>query len=80
MARFDRDEVVAHHRRLIRAPNLVLAVAGDVEPDTLAARVFEEECVALPEALKLCIEGRVRVSGNRVTLTTETPPELQTDP
>ena len=38
---------------------------GDT-PDTLAARVFEQECEALPEALQLLAEGRVHVEG-RVT-------------
>ncbi len=36
---FDTESVAAHHARLIRAPNLVLAVAGDVEPDALAKRL-----------------------------------------
>jgi zinc protease len=35
----DRDAIVAHHRRLVKAANLVLAVAGDVDPDTLAGQV-----------------------------------------
>ena len=29
--------------------------------DTLAARVFEQECIAYPEAIKLFHEGRVKV-------------------
>jgi len=36
---FDVDLLAAHHARLVRAPNLVLAVAGDVDPDETAARV-----------------------------------------
>jgi len=32
----DREALVEHHARLVRAPNLVVAVAGDVEPDTMA--------------------------------------------
>jgi zinc protease len=32
----DRDAVRAHHERLVRAGNLVLAVVGDVEPDRVA--------------------------------------------
>jgi formyltetrahydrofolate-dependent phosphoribosylglycinamide formyltransferase len=35
-------------------------------PDTLAARVFEAECEAYPEALQLIAEGRVVVEGRRV--------------
>jgi zinc protease len=36
---FDVGAVRAHHDWLIRAPNLVLAVAGDVDPDQVASRV-----------------------------------------
>lgn len=32
-------------------------------PDTLAARVFEQECIAFPEALKLFEQGRVSFDG-----------------
>ncbi len=35
-------------------------------PDTLADRVFEQECLAYPEAIKLFAEGRLQVDGNRV--------------
>jgi phosphoribosylglycinamide formyltransferase-1 len=35
-------------------------------PDTLAARVFAEECKAYPEALRLLGEGKLRVEGRRV--------------
>jgi formyltetrahydrofolate-dependent phosphoribosylglycinamide formyltransferase len=35
-------------------------------PDTLAARVFEQECEAFPEAIRLFAEGRLRVDGRRV--------------
>jgi zinc protease len=37
--RFGREELLAHHERLVRADNLVLAVAGDVDPDRTAALV-----------------------------------------
>jgi len=43
-------------------------VLDDDTPDTLAARVFEQECLAFPEAIRLFIEGRLRVEGNRVYL------------
>jgi len=33
---FDIDAVIAHHERLIRPDNLVLGVAGDVDPDAVA--------------------------------------------
>jgi zinc protease len=39
VASFDVERVSAHHERLVRARNLVLAVAGDVDPDETAARV-----------------------------------------
>jgi phosphoribosylglycinamide formyltransferase-1 len=40
-------------------------VAEDDTPDTLAARVFEQECLAYPEAIRLFAEGRIKVEGNR---------------
>jgi folate-dependent phosphoribosylglycinamide formyltransferase PurN len=40
-------------------------VEDDDTPDTLAARVFEQECLAYPEAIKLFGEGRLEVEGNR---------------
>ena len=38
-------------------------------PDTLAARVFEQETEAFPEALQLIAEGRVKVEGHRARIT-----------
>ncbi len=43
-------------------------VLDDDTPDTLAARVFEAECEAYPEALQLLAAGRVRVEGRRVRI------------
>jgi phosphoribosylglycinamide formyltransferase 1 len=43
-------------------------VHDDDTPDTLAARVFEAECAAYPEALRLIAAGRVRVEGRRVRI------------
>jgi phosphoribosylglycinamide formyltransferase-1 len=40
---------------------------GD-SPDTLAARVFQAECEAYPEAIRLLAEGRVTVQGRRVVI------------
>lgn len=40
-------------------------VLEDDKPDTLAARVFEEECLAFPQAIRLIAEGRVRVEAGR---------------
>jgi formyltetrahydrofolate-dependent phosphoribosylglycinamide formyltransferase len=42
-------------------------------PQSLGERVFREECIALPEALRLCIEGRVEVHGRRVTIQSDGP-------
>ncbi len=41
-------------------------VKEDDTPDTLAARVFEQECVAYPEAIRLFAEGRLSVEDDRV--------------
>ena len=41
-------------------------VADDDTADTLAARVFEQECLAYPEAIRLFGEGRLQVDGHRV--------------
>jgi phosphoribosylglycinamide formyltransferase-1 len=41
-------------------------VTSDDTPDTLAARVFEAECEAYPEAIQLIAEGRVVLEGRRV--------------
>jgi len=43
----------------------VPVLAGDT-PDTLAARVFEQELVAYPEAIRFFAEGRLRVEGQAV--------------
>jgi zinc protease len=39
VSRFDVDLLRAHHDRLIRPENLVVAVAGDVDPDEIAAGI-----------------------------------------
>jgi formyltetrahydrofolate-dependent phosphoribosylglycinamide formyltransferase len=41
-------------------------VLEDDTPDSLAARVFVEECEAYPEAIRLFAEGRLRLEGRRV--------------
>ncbi|MFC1763090.1 phosphoribosylglycinamide formyltransferase [Planctomycetota bacterium] len=43
-------------------------VEEDDNPDTLAARVFEQECLALPEAVRLFAEGRIQVENNSVRI------------
>ena len=41
-------------------------VLDDDTPDTLAARVFEKECEAYPEAIQLFAEGRLKIDGRKV--------------
>jgi phosphoribosylglycinamide formyltransferase-1 len=41
-------------------------VLDDDTPDSLAARVFEQECEAYSEAIRLFAEGRLRLEGRRV--------------
>jgi formyltetrahydrofolate-dependent phosphoribosylglycinamide formyltransferase len=43
-------------------------VKDDDTPDTLAARVFEQECLAYPEAIELFAEGRLAVAEGRVRI------------
>jgi len=38
----------------------------DDTADTLAARIFAQECEAYPEAIRLFAEGRLRIEGRRV--------------
>jgi phosphoribosylglycinamide formyltransferase-1 len=37
-------------------------------PETLAARVFEQECIAYPQAIRLFAEGRLLVKDGRVRI------------
>ncbi len=37
--------------------------------DTLAARVFQAECEAYPEAIELLLAGKATVQGRRVVIT-----------
>src|SRR5206468_12914990 len=41
-------------------------VFDDDTPDTLAARVFEQECEAYPDAIRLFAEGQLSIEGRRV--------------
>jgi formyltetrahydrofolate-dependent phosphoribosylglycinamide formyltransferase len=45
-----------------------VAVQDDDTPETLAARVFQEECEAYPEAIRLFGENRLRIEGRRVRI------------
>ncbi len=40
---------------------------GDT-PDALAARVFEQECIAYPQAIKLFAEGRLHIQDGKVVI------------
>ena len=44
----------------------VVPVLEDDTAETLAARVFKEECKALPDAITLYAEGRLEINGRRV--------------
>jgi phosphoribosylglycinamide formyltransferase 1 len=44
-------------------------VLDDDTPSDLASRVFAAECEALPEAIRLYAEGRLRIEGRRVRIT-----------
>jgi formyltetrahydrofolate-dependent phosphoribosylglycinamide formyltransferase len=41
-------------------------VLDDDTPESLAARIFVEECEAYPEAIRLFAEGRLKIEGRRV--------------
>jgi phosphoribosylglycinamide formyltransferase-1 len=43
-------------------------VIAEDTPESLAARVFAQECIALPEAIRLFIEGRLQVIGRQVRI------------
>jgi formyltetrahydrofolate-dependent phosphoribosylglycinamide formyltransferase len=44
----------------------VVPVMDDDTPDTLQKRVFEAECEAFPEAIRMFASGRLTVDGSRV--------------
>jgi formyltetrahydrofolate-dependent phosphoribosylglycinamide formyltransferase len=44
----------------------VVPVLENDTPDSLAARVFEQECEAYPEAIHLYAQGRLRIEGRKV--------------
>ncbi len=46
-------------------------VLDDDTADALAARVFEAECEAYPEAIQLIAQGRIRVEGRKVRVLAE---------
>lgn len=52
-----------------------VTVADDDNPDSLAARVLEQEHKAYPLAVRLIAEGRVAVAGNRVAVRDSSTPD-----
>ncbi len=44
----------------------VIQVHEDDSPETLAQRVFKEECIAYPEAINLFAEGRLKIEERKV--------------
>ena len=45
-------------------------VAEDDDADSLASRVFEQECIAYPAAIQLFAENRLQLIDNRVRVLT----------
>jgi phosphoribosylglycinamide formyltransferase-1 len=52
----------------------VVPVLDDDTVERLRARVFQEECVAYPQAIRLIAEGRLRIDGRRTRIA---PPRLR---
>jgi formyltetrahydrofolate-dependent phosphoribosylglycinamide formyltransferase len=46
----------------------IVPVLDDDSADSLAARVFEQECEAYPEAIRLFAEARLQIEGRRVRI------------
>lgn len=46
----------------------VVPVHDSDTPESLAVRIFEQECEAYPEAIRLFAEGRLRIEGRRVRI------------
>ncbi len=65
------DQEYDHGPIILQAAVPVLE--GDTA-ETLAARVFEAECELYPRAIKLFAEGKLRVEGRRVRITTHHSP------
>lgn len=49
-------------------------VCEDDTPQSLATRVFEQECIAYPQAIRLIAENRVKVLGQHMHIGTPTKP------
>ncbi len=64
------DDVYDHGPIILQA---TVSVCDDDTPETLAARVFEQECLAYPEAIRRYAAGRLEIRGQRVI---DRPPTL----
>ncbi|NCF40214.1 MAG: phosphoribosylglycinamide formyltransferase [Planctomycetia bacterium] len=71
------DEIYDHGAVILqrRCP-----VHPDDTTSTLAARVFEAECVAMPTAIRDLAEGRIRIERGRVITTTTPAPDSARTP
>lgn len=59
------DNAYDHGPIILQRP---VPVLDDDTPETLAARVFAEECTAYPEAIRLFAAGKLRVDGRKVRI------------
>jgi phosphoribosylglycinamide formyltransferase-1 len=66
------DDVYDHGPIILQA---TVSVGDDDTPETLAARVFEQECLAYPEAIRRYASARLEIRGQRVI---DRPAELPT--
>jgi len=46
----------------------ICPVLENDDPDTLAARVFQQECIAYPEAIKLFSQGKISIRDNKTII------------
>lgn len=46
----------------------IVPIVDNDTPETLADRVFKEECIAYPEAIRLFSAGRLKINGKRVII------------
>lgn len=57
--RYDHGPIILQRRIPVRPDDTV---------ETLSKRVFQEECDAYPEAIRLFAEGRIKIEGDRVII------------
>lgn len=56
---YDAGPIILQHK---------VPVLPDDTPDTLADRVFEQECIVYPEAIQLFADGKLKLSGDQVEI------------